>query len=109
MVGPPARTTALRVVMALAVGVVVGCGVAGQLPSSGLRALSAVAGDAVCVCRERRLPQWAAWADTHMAWHCTVVLPRDASAPVAPCALANTQPPVPTGFDVRGGTPRRVW
>lgn len=56
---------------------------------------------AVCGCHRRDLPNWVAWLLTHDAWTCTVILPRDQSVPAMPCSLWNTQPPVPTGFDVR--------
>ena len=62
---------------------------------------TSAASDAFCRCWKRDMPQWAAWQDTHDAYLCTTVLPKDQSIPAAPCSLWNTAPPMPTGFDVR--------
>lgn len=72
------------------------------LPRAEIAVVRAQAPDnAVCLCRQRSMPAWAAWYPTHDTWLCTVVLPRDQSVPAQPCTLVNTQPPAPAGFDVR--------
>ena len=80
--------------VAIVAALLIGGAVGSQLPS-----LSA--SDAVCRCWRRTMPQWAAWKDTHDAYACTVVLPKDQSVSAQPCSIWNTVPPMPTGFDVR--------
>lgn len=92
----------MRTTLTIALALLVGCAAGSQLPpSASFRASTAVAADAVCRCWRRDLPQWAGWQNTHDAWLCTVVLPHDQTVPAMPCSLWNTQPAMPTGFDVR--------
>ena len=67
--------------------------------AAGLGAWSLAGGEsAVCVCRARTMPQWAAWADTHQSWACTVVVPRDGSVTAPGCTVVNAGGPA--GFAV---------